>query len=92
LAALTAWRHKEIAMQYTTIDQFLTDSEIRLAEKLWQQYRLDGTGQFATAVREQVIEPNMDRINRRLGQENDARYLAYAVEYALLQSAGKRKA
>jgi hypothetical protein len=31
----------------------------------------------------QVIEPNMADINRKLGQENDPRYLTYAVLYVL---------
>jgi hypothetical protein len=35
---------------------------------------------------EKVIVPNMAEINRKLGQENDPSYLAYAVEYALSQA------
>ena len=30
-----------------------------------------------------VIEPHMDEINQKLGQENDPKYLAYAIQYAL---------
>jgi hypothetical protein len=34
-------------------------------------------------VCEQIICPNLERINRTLGQENDPMHLAYAVEYVL---------
>ena len=41
-------------------------------------------------IQAQVIEPNMAAINAKLGQENDARYLAYAVVYALSQAEEQR--
>jgi hypothetical protein len=34
-------------------------------------------------VLKEIINPNMERINTKLGQENDADYLAYAVEFAV---------
>ena len=60
-----------------TLDDFLTEQEISQAVDL-------GTHQ---AVLEQIIEPNIERINEALGQENDARYLAYCVEH-VMRSAG----
>jgi len=55
------------------ITDFLTKAEIEKAIKLKSQKK----------VRLQIIEPNMARINKALGQENDAAYLAYCVEYVL---------
>lgn len=69
-----------------TIDQFLTDAEIERAHRL---YRIARPGTFATRLAAEIITPNLERINKALGQENDARYLAYAVEYVLMQ-AGER--
>ena len=34
----------------------------------------------------ELIKPEMPEINKRLRQENDVDYLAYAVEYALMKS------
>ena len=35
-------------------------------------------------IRDEIIKPNIDRINKALGQENDPDYLAYAVEYSMV--------
>lgn len=65
-----------------TIDQFLTPAEINRALRL---YRTARPGTFAATLDAEIITPNLARINAALGQENDARYLAYAVEYVFLQ-------
>lgn len=62
-----------------TIKDILTVSEIKRAELLYRKYQ--GTGQFNRKVVEQVINPVIGRINEALGQENDPRFLGYAVEY-----------
>lgn len=62
-----------------TLGDFLTDAQIQKAVDLYPDTK---------AIREQVIEPNMATINRKLGQENDAAYLSYAVQYAISQGAG----
>lgn len=67
-----------------TIDQFLTDAEIMRAIVLYKS--LAGTGKFADAVDAEIITPNMARINAALGQENNSRYLAYAVEFVLMSA------
>jgi phosphatidylserine/phosphatidylglycerophosphate/cardiolipin synthase-like enzyme len=61
-----------------TLYDFLTDDEIAQAVELRDR----------KAVRDQIIVPNMERINAALGQENDADYLAYAVEY-VMQASGR---
>lgn len=66
-------------MKYVTLPDFLTEAQIAQVLKL----------KNAKAIREQVIEPNMEEINRKLGQENDATYLAYVCEYVVTRTQGE---
>jgi hypothetical protein len=68
-------------MKNITIDQFLTPAEIERAITLYKT--LAGSGKFAATIDEEIITPNMPRINKALGQENNSRYLAYAVEFVI---------
>lgn len=68
-----------------TIADFLTPGEIAQAARAWKKWK-EGQGSFAEWLASTMIRPNMDRINKALGQENDPMYLAYAVEYVLSQS------
>jgi hypothetical protein len=65
------------------ITDFLTKDEIDRAIRLYNEA---APGTFARRCDEEIIAPVIDRINRKLGQENDSRYLAYAVEYVFNQS------
>ena len=71
-------------MNFVTLGQFLTDAEIERCWALWT-HRTDE--RFSVVVAREIITPNLARINAALGQENDARYLAYAIEHVLRQSA-----
>lgn len=73
-------------MKQISIDQFLTPAEIRKAAALYK--KLKGGGKFAETLDAEIITPNIERINKALGQENDSRFLAYAVEYVFMQSGG----
>ena len=64
-----------------TLPDFLTEAQIARAAEIYEAHGMDATA----AIRAQVIEPNMPAINAKLGQENDACYLAYAVVYVLSQ-------
>ena len=68
-------------MKTMTLPQFLTEAQIATAVRL---YEANGMNAVAK-IQAQVIEPNMATINEKLCQENDARYLAYAVAYVLSQ-------
>jgi hypothetical protein len=70
-----------------TIADFLTDQEIQKAMRL---YRTAAPGTFAKRCAEEIITPNMERINASLGQDNDPTYLAYCVEYVLGQTEGRK--
>jgi len=72
-------------MKTVTLIQFLTESQIAEAVRLYEN-----CGDAAVAqIQNLVIEPNMAAINKKLGQENDPRYLAYAVVYACAQASSK---
>lgn len=68
-------------MKTITISDILSDSEIQECIDLYKQ--LKDTGTFAKTVCEKIITPKIGEINLKLGQENDPKYLAYAVEYVL---------
>lgn len=67
-------------MKTATLSQFLTDAQIFEARKLFVE--ADAAADAVTEIQERVITPNMAAINAKLGQENDARYLAYMVVQA----------
>ena len=60
-------------MKTMRITDFLTGNQVALCIKL-------GT---AKKICEDIIKPNIEEINKKLGQENDPMYLAYAIEYAI---------
>jgi hypothetical protein len=75
-------------MKSAVLSDFLTDAEILRVLELWRTLHRPGVGgnAFVTAIEREIIAPVLPRINAALGQENDARYLAYAVEYTFLRS------
>jgi len=69
-------------MKTMTLPQFLTEAQIAHAVKLYEAHGMDAVGK----IRSEVIEPNMAAINEKLGQENDATYLAYAIVHVCSQA------
>jgi hypothetical protein len=65
-------------MKTTKLTDFLTKGQIKTA--VW----LNANG-GAKSICKHLIQPNIDEINRKLGQENDPMYLAYACEYFVRQ-------
>jgi hypothetical protein len=70
-------------MKTITLSQFLTDEQIDHAIRLFEEDGIDSRRKIQT----EVIEPNMAVINEKIGQENDAGYLAFAVVHMLMQAA-----
>lgn len=66
-----------------TIADFLTGAQVRQCIALYKECK--GRG-FAQLCCDQIIKPNIAEINVKLGQENDPKYLAYAVEYVMMGS------
>lgn len=60
-------------MKKVTLLDFLTREEIEEARNL----------KVAREIRNKIIAPNIERINKALGQENNTMYLAYMVEYVI---------
>jgi len=58
---------------HVALTDFLTDKQIARAMELRE----------AKKICEEIIRPNLAAINRKLGQENDPMYLAYAAEYII---------
>ena len=72
-------------MQKTVgIEDLLTPLEL---ERALAHYKaLKGTGLFAATIDAEILAPNMERINKALGQENNSRFLAYAVEFVFMNA------
>ena len=68
-----------------SVGQILTTKEMKEALKL---YKTAESGRFAERCAAEIIRPLIERINKVSGQENDPKYLAYCIEYALLRSRG----
>jgi len=62
------------------IEDFLTADQINQALKIYYQCKRE-VRPPAHKIHEEIIKPNIQTINKKLGQENSAIYLAYAVEY-----------
>ena len=67
------------------LDAIMTKTEMRAAIKL---YEIAEDGTFAERCAAEIIRPVLERINKATGQKNDAKYLAYCVEYAVMKTGG----
>ena len=67
------------------IGSILTNDEMKEALELYDKSE---THQFAERCAAEIIRPVIDRINKNSGQENDPKYLAYCIEYAIMKSRG----
>lgn len=43
-------------------------------------------GKSAEEIETKLIRPNLEEINKLTGQENNARYLAYMVQFILMEA------
>lgn len=62
------------------IGEIFTVEEIKKALAIWSTDRTN----FHRRALAEIVEPAMDRINETTGQENDARYLAYALQFVVV--------
>lgn len=62
-----------------TIPDFLTHEQIKTCINLYMEHK----DKSVIYIKQQVIAPNMAEINAKIGQENDATFLSYAVYYVL---------
>lgn len=73
-----------------SVGDFLTQEQAKRAIQIWAKHPSGGKP-FIDEIVATIIEPNMTEINRKLGQENNARFLAYAVEYAMIHASQYQK-
>ena len=69
-------RRSWTAPQTITLPDFLTEAQLNRAQQC----------KSAKEVKEKVIQPAIEEIDRRLGQQNDPMYLAHMVEYVFRQA------
>lgn len=65
-------------MKTIKLTDFLTNEQIELMCTL----------KTATKITKEIIEPNIRKINKKLGQENDPEFLGYMCEYAIMKASG----
>lgn len=74
-------------MKQVALTDFLTRKELCQITEL--SVSIDPmSAEFIDLVEKKFIQPNMERINRSLGQENDSRYLSYAVAFVFSKMKG----
>lgn len=71
-------------MKTATIEDILQTEAAQ--KRALQLYKTCAAGTFAKTICAELIEPHIDAINQRIGQENVPLFLAYAVENALNQA------
>lgn len=69
------------------LHQILTEAEIAEVTTLFAKHKENG---FAAAVQQLVVDPNLDRINQKLGRPLPPNYIAYGIEF-LLRPRGARR-
>lgn len=67
-------------MKHIWLHDFLTKEEIQQISFLYRHLR--DTGMFAELITRAYVQPNIERINKSLRQNNSPKYLAYAIEAA----------
>jgi hypothetical protein len=73
------------ALDSFKLGDILTPAQIKKAMAICLDS--DRTGKpAAPRITSELITPNIRRINKRTGQDNDTRYLGYAVEFALREN------
>lgn len=70
-------------MKSITLPDILTEAQIAHALQLYQAHGMEAVAKIQAAV----IEPNLAAIDEKLGQTNDARYLAHVAVYVFSQAA-----
>jgi hypothetical protein len=70
-----------------TIGELFTLEETKLAAEIFNKHKDKGGHILHYELATQVVDPALSRINALTKQINDARYLAYALEYAMTQAA-----
>lgn len=68
------------------LEDVLTPSEIEQARAL---YKAESEESFNARIVREIVEPNLDRINKATGQVNHPRFIGYAIEWCLMNESKK---
>lgn len=68
-------------VQMITLDMLFTGKEFSEIDAAYLSPEKRGGQTFHQYVLTKFVEPNMGKINKVTGQENDARYMAYMLEH-----------
>lgn len=71
-----------------TLTDIFTEEEIGKLEELYDSVP---DHEFSKRAADEIVTPALPRINAALGQENDARYLAYATQHVFNQVRASRR-
>lgn len=69
-------------MKHIRLSGFLTVPQIARAKALYEENEKTATER----IHDEVVRPNIETINQKLGCENNTRYLAYAITYVCQQT------
>lgn len=72
-------------MKTSTIGDLFTEEELERMTEIIESAEL-GSDTAVSRITTEITEPALSRINKQLGQENDARYLAYMAVMAFSQA------
>lgn len=67
-----------------SLTDFLTEEEMSRIRLMW--INKASQRDFHVQVLGTIIKPNMERINKAIGQENDPGYLTYMIEYIFMET------
>lgn len=76
-------------MKQVSLKDFLDESEIKKIISISKKHDINSSS-FITTVHDEVIKPNIAKINKKLGQENDPKFLSYAIQYIFMTAAQKQ--
>lgn len=69
-----------------SFDEILTDEEVAQVEQIWDDWKSSKRGpSFMEIVREQIILPKIERINRVLGEDMDPMYLSLRLQLLMMK-------
>jgi hypothetical protein len=68
-------------MKHLRLSGFLTVPQIARAKELYDENEKTATER----IHDEVVRPNIETINQKLGGANNTRYVAYAITYVCQQ-------
>jgi len=72
-------------VQISALSDFLSQEQIAKCQEIWDEHKERySTLGVTKKILEEVVAPNIEEINQKLGQENDPRFMSYVIEGFLM--------